>query len=174
MTRIITALLIALLAVGSYAGDPRPGMSNARIAELLERLEADAVGDDGHWRLVLGERAVMVITDERADRLRIIAPVTAADALEPDLLMRVLQANFDTALDARYAVARGTLWSAFIHPLSPLDDEAFLLGLGQVVNLANTFGKTYSSGVLMFGGGDSQGLREKELLEAIIEKGLAI
>ncbi len=31
-----------------------------------------------------------------------------------------MQANFDTALDARYAIAKGALWSTFIHPLSDL------------------------------------------------------
>lgn len=173
LPRLCCALLIALPCLAATADTAAP-MTNARIAELLARLDADAVGGDGHWRLVLGERAVMVITDAQADRMRIIVPVTAADALEPELLMRLMQANFDTALDARYAIARGTLWSAFIHPLSTLGDEAFLLGLGQAVNLANTFGSSYSSGVLMFGGGDSRGLREKELLEELVEKGLAI
>jgi hypothetical protein len=55
-----------------------------------------------------------------------------------------------------------------------LDDEALLKGLGQVVNLANTFGSTYSSGLLDFGGGDSRGIQEKELIDHLIEKGLAI
>ena len=85
-----------------------------------------------------------------------------------------MQANFDTALDARYAIAKDTLWSAFIHPLHSLDDEAFLLGLGQVVNLVNTFGSSYTSGLLIFRGGDSGGIREKELLDELIGKGLAI
>ncbi len=85
-----------------------------------------------------------------------------------------MQANFDTALDARYAIAKATLWSTFIHPLRSLDDEALLKGLGQVVNLANTFGSTYSSGLLIFGGGDSRGIQEKELIDHLIKKGLAI
>ena len=106
--------------------------------------------------------------------MRIIVPIGPADALEEPLLVRLMQANFDSALDARYAIARGVLWSTFIHPLASLDDAAFLLGLGQTVNLANTFGDSYSSGVLLFGGGDSRGIRERELLEQLIEKGLAI
>ena len=54
----------------------------------------------------------MVITDENADRMRIIVPVTAAEVVSEDLLVRVMQANFDSALDARYAIAKDTLWSA--------------------------------------------------------------
>ena len=150
------------------------GMNNARIGEILTKLELEAVGGDGRWRLVLEGRAVIVLTDESANRMRIITPVTAADALTEENLRRVMQANFDTALDARYAIAKGTLWSTFIHPLRSLDDEAFLKGLGQVVNLANTFGSSYSSGLLIFGGGDSRGIQEKELINHLIEKGLAI
>ena len=52
--------------------------------------------------------------------------------------------------------------------------KALLKGLGQVVNLANTFGSTYSSGLLIFGGGDSRGIQEKELIDHLIKKGLAI
>jgi len=39
-----------------------------------------------------------------------------------------MQANFDSALDARYAIAKGKLWSAFIHPLSELNEEQFFSG----------------------------------------------
>ncbi len=174
---LVSACLFSLIVGAEQAQEPArspDGMNNERVGELLEKLELDAIGGEGNWRLVVDGRVVMIITDESADRLRIITPVTAADALTEENLRRVMQANFDSALDARYAIARGTLWGAFIHPLGALDDEAFLLGLGQVVNLANTFGTSYSSGLLMFGGGDSRGLREKELIDELVEKGLAI
>jgi hypothetical protein len=61
------------------------------------------------------------------------------------------------------------LWSAFIHPLSDLSDHQFIDGLAQTVNLAATFGTTYSSGALVFGGGDSQGEQNK-YYRAIIER----
>ena len=86
--------------------------------------------------------------------MRIITPVTTADALTEENLRRVIQAKLDTALDARYGIAKGSLWSTFVHPLRSLDDEALSKGLGQVVNLADTFGGTYSSGILIFGSGD--------------------
>lgn len=56
-------------------------------------------------------------------------------------LLRLLQANFDSALDARYAVARGILWAVYIHPLSALTDREFLPGLGQTVNIVRTYGR---------------------------------
>ncbi|MGR8919196.1 MAG: type III secretion system chaperone [Gammaproteobacteria bacterium] len=149
-------------------------MDNARIAAVIERLGIEAVGAAGQWRLVVDGRALMIITDEKHDRMRIMGHVTAAEALDEALLTRTMQANFDTALDARYAIARNTLWSVFVHPLSTLSERDFLLGLGQVVNLANTFGSSYSSGLLSFGGGDSGAIRERELLDELLEKGQAI
>ena len=71
---------------------------------------------------------------------------------------RILQANFDTALDARYAIARNVLWSTFIHPLSSLSDKEFLSGLGQAINIVINYGKSYSSGALSFGGEEVQNL----------------
>ena len=149
-------------------------MTIERMAELLNRLGTEVIGADGRWRLVLGGRAVMIFTDPAHDRMRIMSHVTAADALDDELRTRVLQANFDSALDARYAIAQGTLWSAFIHPLSSLSEHDFLAGLGQVVNLANTYGTTYSSGLLMFRGGDSEAELQREFIDELIRKGLSI
>ena len=78
-----------------------------------------------------------------------------------------MQANFDAALDARYAIARGQLWAVFIHPLSPLKRDQLISGIGQTVNIALTYGSTYSGGATSFGGGDSGSL----LLEDLLKRG---
>ena len=93
--------------------------------------------------------------------------------VEDDELLRLMQANFDSALDARYCIANGIIWSAFIHPLSILSDEELLSGLAQAITAAASFGSTYSSGALIFKGGDS-GEEQRKYYESIIEKGLAI
>ena len=82
---------------------------------------------------------------------RLVAPVIAVGKMTSTQLQRTMQANFHSALDARYAVRGGVLYSAFIHPLSPLSDDEVRSGLMQVVNLVKTFGTTYSSGGLFFG-----------------------
>lgn len=174
---LLSMVFFALLA---YADEEQPaltmpdGMNNARIGALLEKLELQAAGGDGKWRVVLNDREVIIITNEAANRMRIFTPVIGADELTERILLRVMQANFDSALDARYAIAKGGLWSAFIHPLRSLDDEEFLQGLGQVVNLANTYGSSYSSGLLLYEGGDSSGIQDKELINDLVKKGLAI
>ena len=106
--------------------------------------------------------------------MRILVPVINVDELQDNELARLMQSNFDSALDARYAIAKDIIWGAFIHPLSSLTDREFLSGLGQTVNLSITFRKTYSSGALVFQGGDSSDLQRKELIDQLIERGLAI
>ena len=170
---ITTTLFIsALLMFGTARAEN--SMSNVRIDELLNRLDIEIQGQDGLWRFYLNEVEVTIITDEYADRMRIIAPVRKTEDLSSAEYERVLQANFDTALDARYAVAQSILWSAFIHPLGVLSDRQLVEGIGQVVNLVTTFGTSYHSGSAVFGGGDSQGIEERELIEKLIERGLAI
>lgn len=147
-------------------------MTNARLEQLIRRLDPQAEGRAGFWRLTVEQRTVLVITDENADRMRILAAVAEAAQPGPEILLRLLQANFDTTLDARYAIARNTLWSAYIHPLGSLRDAEFLAGVGQVVNLALSYGTTYSSGLMTFLGGDSAKLQQRNLIERLLEKGL--
>jgi len=149
-------------------------MSNKRLEQLIKKIDKDAQGKAGYWSLVVDNQKILVITDERADRMRIIAPVIKSEKLSKKELTRIMQANFDSALDARYAIAKGVLWSAFIHPLSPLSDEEFLIGLGQVTNLISSYGGSYSSGLLIYKGGDSEGLRKRELIDELLKKGLAV
>lgn len=153
--------------------DIQPGMTNQRLAILIERLDPDAEHEGGYWRLRFAERDITVITDEGADRMRILAGVTHAENLSKAQLYRLMQANFDSALDARYSIAKSIVWSTYLHPLSPLTDEQFLLAMGQVINLANTYGSTFSSGALIFGGGDS-GEQQRQLIQNLMEKGLEI
>jgi hypothetical protein len=80
-----------------------------------------------------------------------------------------LTSQIDTALDARYSIAKGVLWSLYLHPLSSLSDKQFLTGVGQVVNLAASFGNTFSSGGISFGGGD-----RNKLIQDLLDRGLSI
>ena len=84
--------------------------------------------------------------------MRIISPIVAQAQLDKDELSRLLEANFATALDAKYALRDQTLWSVFTHPLAELTEEQFLDCLAQVANLANNFGGSYASSNLIFGG----------------------
>ena len=46
--------------------------------------------------------------------------------------------------------------------------------MGQVINLGLTYGTTYSSGAMIFNGGDTAGnLQRRELIDRLLKKGLA-
>ncbi|HBB55695.1 MAG TPA: hypothetical protein DCZ49_05860 [Hyphomonadaceae bacterium] len=138
----------------------------ARV-DQLERLFRSVVGEvrrDGNVMTMQIEGIdVTVVTDPAAGRMRIVAPVAPQSALNAGLMTRILQANFESALDARYAIAQGALWATFIHPLLPLTDEQAVDGLGQTVTLVLTFGSSFSSGGLSFGGGDNSNALVEEL-----------
>lgn len=146
-------------------------MDNERLQRLIRRVDPEFTGRPGLWQLQVAGIGVRIVTDPKNDRMRILIPIRETDDLSRDDLYRLSQANFDTTLDARYAIAQGVLWSSFVHPLSSLTDEEFLSGLGQVVNIARTYGETYSSGLLNFSGGDSENIIERELLEELKKKG---
>jgi len=67
----------------------------------------------------------------------------------------MMQANFDTAHDARYSIARDTVWAAYMHPLGSLQKKDFYSALTQVVTLAENYGTSYSSGLFLFKHGDT-------------------
>jgi hypothetical protein len=180
MSRLFRTVLLFLIAVPAIAdspGDQPPRqaeeMNNLRLQELIEGIGDNVEGRPGYWQFSLQGFPTTVITDEKADRMRVIVPVAAISEVDSDRWLRLMQANFDSALDARYSVAKGVLWSAFIHPLSTLSEQQFVDGLAQTVNLAATYGTTYSSGALIFGGGDSKQEQNKYYRE-IIERANSI
>ena len=118
-------VLATLTFNGAYAAEVP--MDNERLGRLIQRIDENAEGQPGFWRAIIAGRAVTVITDENADRMRIISPVVQAEDLDPELMFRLLQANFDTALDARYSIAATPAFAASssccadapLHPRAP-------------------------------------------------------
>ena len=190
---VLTAVgLIALLAAGllgsvqrgnAQEADPLPlppiaaqvvtpsaVMTQARMAEVIARLDPDAELAGPAVAFTVEDVPVLVVSDARADRMRAMVPIRSAEGLTETDLMRMMQANFDSALDARYAVAEGRVWAVFIHPLSPLTDELLISGIGQTVNAALSYGTMYSSGAGQFGRGDSRA-EQRKLLERLQAQG---
>ena len=142
-----------------------PTMTAERLGELVLRIDSEAEQSGSAWQFMVDDFETIHIYDVDADRMRVMIPINDANVLPTEELLRLMQANFDSALDDRYAIANELLWGVFIHPLSTLTDVEFLLGVGQTVNVAATFGQSYSSGMFIFGGGDSGELeRERQRL----------
>ncbi len=176
--RTVIALLgIAAVSV-SLAQDPGPDedvpgevyeqrMTAERLAELIIRVDDEAVLQGATWFFHVEELEAAVVYDVSADRMRIIMPIADAEEIDKENLLRMMQANFDSALDARYAIAQGSLWGVFIHPLSSLTSEEFLVGLGQTANVVMSYGSSYSSGMFIYGNGDSAEIERQRLIEKL-------
>ena len=178
LSSLLAAVLIALaspaVAQKTETPDAAPvgeaAMTLVRIADIIRAIDPEAQAAGNAIRFTIDDIPVVVVADPNADRMRAMVPIRSANGLSADELMRLMQANFDSALDARYAVARGRLWGVFIHPLSPLEKDQLLSAFIQTINVARTYGQTYSGGATVFGGGDSNDIY-RELLEDLQELG---
>ncbi|MEP5728338.1 MAG: hypothetical protein ABJL67_03075 [Sulfitobacter sp.] len=150
-----------------------PPMTMARLAQIVQALDPDAIARGPTLEFTLNDIPVVLIADASADRMRAMVPIASAEGLSKDDLARMMQANFDATLDARYAVANGRLWGVYIHPLSPLEKDQFLSGLVQTITVAQTYGSAYTGGGAIFGGGDSNQIY-LDLLNELRKKGEAL
>ena len=148
----------------------KTGMTADRLTQVVMEIDANAQVIRNTIELTIDDIPLLIVLSESADRMRAMVPIRSADGLSTQELERVLQANFDSALDARYAIAQGKLWSVFIHPLSPLERNQFLSGLAQTITVARTYGQSYSGGATFFGNGDSSGIYD-ELLKELLKQG---
>lgn len=145
-------------------------MTAERLVQIALEIDPDARTIQNTIELTVDDIPVLLVLAPQANRMRAMVPISSAEGLTEAELERILQANFDSALDARYAIAQGKLWSVFIHPLSPLERDQFLSALVQTINVARTYGQSYSGGAVVFGGGDSNGIYQ-ELFEKLQKKG---
>jgi hypothetical protein len=163
-----TFALIFALATPAFAQDA--AMTPERLVDIILALDPDAAINANGIELTIEDIPVLVVMAPNADRMRAMVPIASVEDVTPEEMNRMMQANFDTALDARYAVAQGRVWGIFIHPLGALERAEFLSGLAQTVNLARTYGTLYSGGAQVFGGGDSNGIYN-ELFGDLLNRG---
>lgn len=152
------------------AENPPAKMTMKGLAGIILALDPEASLRGNAIEFTILDVPVVVVADPRADRMRAMVPIRSTEDMDAKELMRLMQANLDSALDARYAVAKGKLWGVYILPLSPLQPQQFVSGLAQTVGVAMTYGKSYSGGASVFGGGDSKGIYE-ELLQELQKPG---
>lgn len=162
----ILGLMITGTAVATEHQIPQPdvspgqgvkaetGMNLSRLGEILETAVSGVKGRDGFWEMEISSVKVLVIADQEHNRMRVIAPAADADQVGPEVLRRMMEANFTSTLDARYAIFQGMVWAAFLHPLDTLTERELRSALNQVVTLIKTTGSTYSSSGLKFGGSE--------------------
>lgn len=149
--RSIAVLVLWTAAVASTAQEaPRGAMTQQRLHEIIAATGRNVRIEGNVAAFQLGEVELLSISDPNADRMRIIAPVKRIEEAAPEEILAAMHANFHSALDARYAISQGIIFSAFLHPLSPLTAEQVVSAIRQVASARETFGTSYSSGALFF------------------------
>lgn len=138
--------------VKKYTSPVSDRMTTARLGKIIEEHAEVTASESFYWEFTHTRVRMACITDARSDRMRIIAPITRVADLDDGQLAAMMDANFHSALDARYATSDGVVYATFIHPLSPLSEREVVSALRQVAGCALTFGSSYSSGELIFGG----------------------
>jgi len=128
-------------------------MTSSAIGKLLDSYLTELEGEDGFWRGMRQDIQVFVLSDDSHDRMRIMAPIGELKELDPKVLQLLLEANYDRALDAKYALRGKEVWSVSVHPLATLAPDDFASFLDQVVRLVKNTGSSYASSDLVFGAG---------------------
>ena len=126
------------------------GMTNERLEEILRRTFDHMDGEPGCWRIPIDDFELLVVTNEVDDRMRLMVPIAEAPPTDRELPWVLLCANFDRAVDARYAVHEGIVWCTFMHRLSWLTEAEIEHAVDAVVTLARNTGTTFASGELVF------------------------
>ncbi|MEK9629695.1 MAG: hypothetical protein VW455_11835 [Nitrospinota bacterium] len=127
-------------------------MTPQTMVEILGSLADESKAVPGMVMLKFKSVELTCIYDETHDRMRIIVPIAAQGNITSEQFEKAMNANFHSALDARYALNKGILYAAFIHPLSPLTREQLESAFYQTLTLAVTFGSEYTSGSLTYKG----------------------
>ena len=163
-------ILFFILAFTTPAFAQDTSMTAERLAQIIMDIDPDAAITPSGIELTIEDIPVLVVMAPAADRMRAMVPIASVEDVTPEEMSRMMQANFDTALDARYAVAQDRVWGVFIHPLGALEREQFLSAIVQTVNLARTYGTLYSGGAQVFGGGDSNDIYQG-LVDDLLNRG---
>lgn len=145
-------LLLALIALFSSSFMQSQDMNNANLEKIFYVVSDSIQGSTGNWQFIIENTLLICVTDETHNRMRIISPIIEVLKISTDEKQKLLEANFHSALDARYAISDGYVWSAFIHPLKELTKDQVMDAISQVYVAALTFGTTYNSSGLSFPG----------------------
>lgn len=126
-------------------------MNQEKLEKIIKDKAGTSEGANGQVLFTYDEIPMALLSDTNYDRMRIIAPIVKQEEVTQEQMYAVLDANFHSALDARYATSNGILYATFIHPLSPLTQDQVESALRQVAALVHNFGTSYSSGELIYG-----------------------
>ena len=144
-------IFLCLVSFSLSAAAEKEDMTLNKMESIVKGLASESEGGKGRVKFKYQNILMYLITDPINNRMRIIAPIANYADLDRAHIDAAMVSNFSLALDARYAVREGVLFSAYVHSLKELNEEQVVSAVRQVSTLALTFGSQYSSGEMAFG-----------------------
>lgn len=111
-------------------------MTPAEITNTLKDLFGESVETPAatSWQVETPKFRLLVLLSEDSSWLRILLPI--ADVLEAQpFLDQLLEANFDTTLETRYAIHQNLLWGVFQHNFATLAVPDFSAAVARLLAL---------------------------------------
>ena len=164
MIKSLFTFIIAFITLNISAQDMNP----EKLKELITNVADTTSVNGSSIKFIYNQTMLICVSDETANRMRIISPIVDHKELEEEQILNALVANFHSALDVKYALSDEIIWSVFIHPLKELTNHQVKDAIEQVYRANVTFGTTYSSTDLVFSGNTKK--EEKRLEKKLIEK----
>jgi hypothetical protein len=156
--------LLLLTFILFFSSISAQDMTIKKIGKILKQETKITEGKEGIWTVKYAEHLVMIVTDAKANRMRIFSPIVAREDINEVALEKMLEANFHSALDAKYSIWEGVVISVYTHPLQELSENQFIDALQQVVRLSQTFGTSFSSTEFIFGNeGENEEINKKRI-----------
>lgn len=145
-------------------------MTPTKLGNMFETVSDSIVSQKPQWRFIIKQIPFIAIADSTHNRMRIMSPVAESEKLTEEFKTASLMANFHTALDVKYAISDGVLWSVFIHPLKELTEDQVLDAISQVYYANINFGTTFSSTSLVFPGNKPKKEKKPKKKKRVLEK----
>lgn len=86
------------------------------------------------WQIEASNFRLLVLLSEDFSWLRILIPITSAQEAQP-FMEQLLEANFDTTQETRYALHQDVLWGVFQHSCEGLVASDFSRAVRQLLSL---------------------------------------
>jgi hypothetical protein len=111
-------------------------MTPSTISAQLTQLFGDSatVLAPGSWQVNTSDYRLLVLLSDDQSWLRMLVPIAPAQDADP-FLEQLLEANFDTTQQVRYALQQGILWAVFQHSCEGLSDTDFVAATQQLLHL---------------------------------------
>ena len=151
MSKGLIVSLIGLLTFMPFNTEGSEEMTPKKMTSIIKEFAEKVKTESRLIQFTYNSVRMNLIYDKQHDRMRVVSPIIKVSKLSDGQLKQCMRANYHDALDARYAISEGIVWSTFIHPLSDLTVEYLKSAIKQVAMAKLTFGEGYSSGALQFG-----------------------